>query len=77
VAGKFYVIIGSFDTRARAQRHINSLKSDIADSAGIIVNDGKVRVYVQQFSNEEQALSYLNKIRQNPDHRQAWLYKGQ
>ncbi|MDR0698065.1 MAG: hypothetical protein LBG28_02420, partial [Tannerella sp.] len=31
VAGKFYVIIGSFDTRARAQRHINSLKSDIAD----------------------------------------------
>jgi hypothetical protein len=77
VADKFYVIIGSFNTRVRAQKYIHGLKSDIAGSAGIIVNDSKVRVYVQQFSNEKQALSYLHKIRQNPDHQQAWLYKGQ
>ncbi|MDR2774842.1 MAG: SPOR domain-containing protein [Tannerella sp.] len=76
-SGKFYVIIGSFKTRTKAQEYINRLGNDIAGSAGIIVNDGKVRVYVQQFSNEKQALSYLNKIRQNPAHQQAWLYKRQ
>lgn len=77
VAGRYYVIIGSFNTRTQAQRYINRLKGDVAGSAGILAGDGKVRVYAQQFSGERPALAYLSKIRQNPGHQQAWLYKRQ
>lgn len=75
VPGKYYVIIGSFNTRARAQEHIKRLKGNVATHAGIIQNNGKVRVYAQQFSTEKSAQSYLNKIRRDSDHKQAWLYK--
>jgi hypothetical protein len=77
VSGKYYVIIGSFNTRGQAQGYIKRLESDVASDAGIIMNDGRVRVYAQQFSTGKSAQIYLNKIRQNPKHKQAWLYKGQ
>lgn len=76
VPGKYYVIIGSFKTRAQAQGYIKRLKGDVPSHAGIILNDGKVRVYAQQFSTEKSAQSYLHKIRQDANHKQAWLYKG-
>ncbi|MDR0395099.1 MAG: SPOR domain-containing protein [Tannerella sp.] len=76
VSGKYYVIIASFDTYKRAQNYVKNLKGDVARDAGIIVNDGKVRVYAQQFSTERSAQSYMNKIRQSSEHGQAWLYKG-
>lgn len=76
VPGKYYVIIGSFNTHRQAQGYIKRLNGDVADSVGIIVNDGRVRVYAKQFSNEKSAQSYLNKIRQNSKHEEAWLYKG-
>ena len=76
VSGKYYVIIGSYMTVKQAQIHLSRLKGDIAAHAGIIESDGKVRVYAQQFPGEKAAQSYLNTIRQNPNHQQAWLYKG-
>lgn len=76
-SAKYYVIIGSFNTRGQAQEYIKRLKSDVANDAGIVVNDGRVRVYAQHFPTEKSAQSYLKKIRQNPKHEQAWLYKGQ
>jgi hypothetical protein len=76
VSGKYYVIIGSgFKTRGQAQAHIGRLKGNVVANAGIIESDGKIRVYAQQFSDEKTARSYLDKIRQNPNHKQAWLYK--
>ncbi|MDR1381040.1 MAG: SPOR domain-containing protein [Tannerella sp.] len=77
VRGRYYVIIGSFNTRTQAQGYISRLKGDVAGSAGIITNDGKVRVYAQQFPGEAPALSYLNTIRRNQEHKQAWIYRGQ
>jgi cell division septation protein DedD len=76
VPGEYYIIIGSFNTLAQARGHIKRLKGDAATHAGIIPNDGRFRVYAQHFSTRKPALSYLDKIRQNPGHEQAWLYKG-
>jgi hypothetical protein len=74
---KYYVIIASFDTKAQAQEHINSLKgTKEADTAQILAKDGRMRVYARQFTTEKSAQSYLKQIRQNPQHRQAWLYKA-
>jgi cell division septation protein DedD len=69
----FYVIIGSFDTKAQANRFIKNLKD--VKNAGIITADGHVRVYAQGFVTEKSAQSYMNKLRQTT-HKQAWVYKA-
>jgi hypothetical protein len=70
------VIIGSFKTRTQAQGYINRLKGIDTTTTGILVRDGHVRVYAQIFDSEIEAQSYLTKLRQNPNHKQAWLHKG-
>jgi len=71
----YYVVIGSFNTRAQANAYLKRLKTDAAKTAKILVSDGHVRVYAQGFQTESEAEKYLRKIRQNPQHKQAWLYK--
>jgi len=74
---KYYVIIGSFDTKVRAQRYIDQQKkSETVKDAGIVVRDGHVRVYSQVFTSKTDAQLYLTKIRRNPNHKQAWVYTG-
>ncbi|MDR3250518.1 MAG: SPOR domain-containing protein [Tannerella sp.] len=76
-AGKpYYVVIGSFETRKQAENYIRRLKSpDVAKTAGILIRDGRVRVYAQQFQTENAATAYMNNIRLNPLHKQAWTYE--
>lgn len=75
---KYYVIIGSLGTKALAQKYINEELRGTAEAATaqLLVRDGRVRVYAQHFMSEQSAQSYLNKIRQNPRYKQAWIYKG-
>ena len=69
---RYYVIIGSFNTRAQAQRHINSLKGIDTKNTGILVRDGHVRVYAQIFSSQKEAQLYQKIL--NID---SWIYSGQ
>jgi cell division septation protein DedD len=71
----FYVIIGSFDTKGRANNCIKKLKGKEAQTAGILETDGHVRVYAQGFVTEKSANSYMNNLRKNTKHKQAWVYK--
>ncbi|MDR2145133.1 MAG: SPOR domain-containing protein [Tannerella sp.] len=71
----FYVIIGSFDTKARANRFIKTLKGQEAKIAGIHVSDGHFRVYLQGFVTETSANQYKDKLRQTTHHKDAWVYK--
>ncbi len=73
---KYYVIIGSFDTRRRANIYIKRLKDTETAASKIVVSDGHVRVYAGCFDNEASANAYLQKLRQNPKHKEAWMYKG-
>ena len=72
---QYYVIIGVFDTKARAQKYMNQLKGSETENADILVKDGRARVYARCFSSEKEAESYKAKLRQNPKHAQAWVYK--
>jgi cell division septation protein DedD len=74
-AKNYYVIIGSFDSKTQANNFIKSLKGQEAKTAGIIVKDGRVRVYAQGFVTEKSANSYMNKLRQTTKHKQAWTYR--
>ena len=74
---KYYVIIASFKTESKAQSYLNQHKgSEVVANAGTVARDGHVRVYSKVFSSEKDAQSYITKIRQNPNHKQAWLYIG-
>ncbi|MDR0835437.1 MAG: SPOR domain-containing protein [Tannerella sp.] len=70
----YYVVIGSFDTTTQANRYIKSLKGQ-QKGAGIISSDGHIRVYAQAFVTEKSANSYMNNLRKNTKHKQAWVYK--
>ena len=72
----YYVIIGSFDTKTRANNFIKTLKGQEAKTAGILVKDGRVRVYAQGFATEASANQYMNKLQQTTQHKQAWVYNA-
>ena len=71
----YYVIIASYDTKARAQTYIKRLNESEAAHAGIVVRDGHVRVYAQVFSSMQEAESFRNTLRKNPKFAQAWICK--
>ena len=74
---KYYVIIASFKTERKAQSYLNQHKgSEAVANAGTVIRDGNVRVYSKIFSSEKDAETYKTKIRQNPNHKQAWIYVG-
>ncbi|MDR0573525.1 MAG: SPOR domain-containing protein [Tannerella sp.] len=73
---KYYVIIGSFNNKSQAQSYIKRLQGAETANAGILARDGRARVFAQIFATEEAAQAYLIKIRRNPKHEQAWIYKG-
>lgn len=73
----YYVIIGSWKTKAQAQTQIKQLKgTQEAGTAQMLVKDGRVRVYVKSFTSEKSANSYVKQLRQHSRHKQAWVYKG-
>jgi len=52
------------------------LKGNEASTAKLLIKDGRVRVYTQQFPSEEAAQTYVTQLRKNPKHAQAWIYKS-
>ena len=73
---RYYVIIGSFKTRGQAQGFISRMKGIDKTNTGILVRDGRVRVYSQICSTEKEAQSLITKLRQNPSYKDTWLYSG-
>ena len=66
---KYYVIIASYKSTAKAQAHINGLKGIDKTHIGILVRDGHARVYAQIFSSQQEAQSYQKKI-----NLESWIY---
>lgn len=71
---QYYVIIGSWKTRAQAQKHINQLKGTDTANADILESDGRFRVFAGCFSSQKEAQSYRDKLRRNPKHSDAWVH---
>ena len=71
----YYVIVASFETRDQANSYLKRQKGAEMADAGIIVCDGRVRVYSQHFQTKTAAVSHMNDLRQKPKHSQAWVYR--
>ena len=73
----YYVIIASFYKHQDALTHIKRLKGTEAANAKIIIADGRERVYIQSFTTEQSAKSYMDNLLQNSKHiKDAWIYKA-
>jgi len=73
----YYIVVGSVETIKAAERQVADQKTKGFSKAGYIERDGRVRVYVDSFTDKkmgEQAVIDLRKA--HPEHTDAWLFSA-
>jgi len=70
----YFVIIGSLPSMQAAQEQLKLVQTKFS-TANIIGNGERFRIYVEKFSDKEEAESYIESFRKtNPDYKTAWLH---
>lgn len=70
---QFFIIVGSFSDESRAEAYANQLRAQ-SHEAGVVIRDSRIRVYISLYESREIALSSLEKIKNIPSFKDAWLY---
>ncbi len=72
---QYYIVLGSFQTEKAAERHQQQLIGDGISGVGVKKMGTKQRTYLKGFADKEEAMKYMNHIRNDRDeYREAWLY---
>lgn len=72
--GKQYiVIVGSCESQAEADRLIRRLGKKGYNDLKVYECDGRYRVYINQFAQKEDAVSYMNNLRETSPFGDAWI----
>lgn len=75
---KYYVIIGSSASRKEAQRALVRFQSQGYRNAAILASGSRTRIYINAFSDKNQAEKYAATFRSNnPNLSDAWVYSLQ
>jgi nucleoid DNA-binding protein/cell division septation protein DedD len=69
--GRFYIIAGSFNTVANAQKAVNIARTKGYKEAKIVEKDGKIRLSLGDFSSKQEADNVLSDYRRNYEN--AWI----
>ena len=70
----YFVIIGSLPSMQAAQEQLKLVQPKFA-TANIIGNGERFRIYVEKFSDKNEAESYIEGFRKaHPDYKTAWLH---
>ena len=72
----YYAIIGSFVTEHRANQYLSEINIPELTNPGIVINDGRVRVYAEKFDRKEDAVNYIQLLKKNEKLKDTWLYVG-
>jgi hypothetical protein len=72
----YYAIIASFVTEKQANQFIQDIKIAELTAMGIVIGDGRVRVYAGKFDNRKEAENYIYQLRANEKLKDTWLYVG-
>lgn len=73
---EYHIIIGSFQTEAKAQHFLSELPSNLKSSA-IILSENRYRVSASSFDNEKEGEFFLQQFQKNnPRFSKAWLLKN-
>jgi len=73
----FYAIIGSFTSENQANRYIQQVSSPELTNIGLVINEERVRVYADKFSNRTDAQNYILHLKANERFKDTWLFVGQ
>ena len=73
----YYAIIGSFSTENQANLFMQQINIPELTTMGIVVNDGRVRVYAEKFDKRDDAQNYILRLRANEKLKDTWLFVGQ
>ncbi len=71
--GKYNIIVASVKNRSEAETFILKCQKEGYPDASVLEGDGRTRVSLISFTNKNEAYNALNKIRQNPVFKDAWL----
>ncbi len=73
----YYIIVGSVETIKAAENQVVQQKAKGYDKAGYIQRDGRIRVYVNSFSEKKVGEEYVIDFRKDhPEHTDAWLFSA-
>ncbi len=72
-AGTFHLIYGSFSKRADANEALRRYKNSGLPKAGILEKDGRFRVSLDRFDNQQDAINARNKLKAS--YPEIWIYK--
>jgi len=75
VGGKIYnVIISSHPSKTVATKWLSEHNDNLYKQSTIIEGNGRARISIRHFDNEQEAENYLRQFRkENPQHADAWL----
>ena len=73
----YYAIIGSFASETQANQFMKQINMPELTNMGIVISDGRFRVYAAKFDNRDEAQNYLVRLRANEKFKDAWLFVGQ
>ncbi len=74
-AEKYFIVLGTFDSQKRAEDQKNQFIASGIVGVKVMKMGTKVRTYLKEFDNKQDAMNYLNSICDDREEfRQAWLY---
>jgi len=72
---RYFIVLGSFHTEKAAERHCVQLKDEGIANVQVKKMGSKMRSYLKGFVDKDEAMKYLNKIRNDrEEYKEAWLY---
>lgn len=72
---KYYAIVGSFPTRAQADKFVSTADKSLCPTMDILQQNEKYRVFAACFDTREKAESYIEKLRGfGSSYKDAWLF---
>lgn len=70
----YHIVIASFPSESQADTFMAGVDRTECEHAGMVVRDGKYRIYADKFDNREAAESYMATLRALPKYKDAWLF---
>ena len=73
---RYYIVTGVYEVREFADKMIAQLKEEGYGNPSTIEKSGRISVFSESFPTIEEAYNALNKlVKQNKNHRDAWVLK--
>lgn len=72
-SAKYNIIVASVKNKSEAETFILRCRKEGYANAFVIEGDGRTRVSLMSFTNKNEAYNALNRVKQNPAFKDAWL----